>query len=282
MRSSAPTNPDRAAPGYFSDDSMLRRIHRERAVALSGPRALLMQAAHPLAVVGLLSHSTAIEEPYDRLARTAQVMSTIGFGSRTDADRITKHVRAMHRRVSGRIPNAVGPYPAGTPYRADDPKLLLWVLFTLVDSALVIYQKYVGKLSRDEQAAYWEDYKVVGQLFGLRRSAMPKTIDDLDEYRERMLTGDELHITDWARERARQIVLEPPIPTVARPLLETVNFITITLLPDRIRDEYGFSPLPPAFVRRALVAGGAEYVKRGVVPLLPEKLRYVPSAREAA
>src|SRR4051794_15408616 len=103
-----------AAAGYFSDDSMLRRIHRERAVALSGPRALLMQATHPLAVSGLLAHSSAMDEPYDRLARTAQVMSTIGFGTREEADRITKHVRAMHRRVQGRIPTAVGRYPAGT------------------------------------------------------------------------------------------------------------------------------------------------------------------------
>jgi uncharacterized protein (DUF2236 family) len=27
-----------------------------------------MQAAHPLAVSGLLAHSTAVDEPYDRLA----------------------------------------------------------------------------------------------------------------------------------------------------------------------------------------------------------------------
>jgi hypothetical protein len=27
--------------GYFSDDSMLRRVHGERAFALAGPRALL-------------------------------------------------------------------------------------------------------------------------------------------------------------------------------------------------------------------------------------------------
>src|SRR3954449_8392369 len=110
-----------AAAGYFSDDSMLRRIHRERAVALSGPRALLMQATHPLAVSGLLAHSSAMDEPYDRLARTAQVMSTIGFGARAEADRINKHLRGMHPRVPGRTPTAVGRYPAGTPYRADDP-----------------------------------------------------------------------------------------------------------------------------------------------------------------
>jgi uncharacterized protein (DUF2236 family) len=260
---------------------MLRRLHRERALALYGPRALLMQAAHPLAVTGLLAHSSALDEPYDRLARTAETLSTIGFGSRADADRVTSHVRAMHRRVSGRLPAAVGRYPAGTPYRADDPELLLWILFTLVDSGLVVYRRYVGSLSRAEEAAYWEDYKVVGRLFGLQPRDMPDSLEDLDAYRQRMLTGDELHVTDWARERARAIVLEPPVPWMARPLLETVNFVTIALLPDRIRREYGFAPVPPAFVRKALVHGGAEYMKRVAIPLLPERLRLVPAARAA-
>ena len=268
-------------PSYFSDYSMLRRVHRERALALSGPRALLMQAAHPLAVSGLLAHSSALDEPYERLARTAQTLSTIGFGSRAEADEITAHVRAMHRRVRGRLPQAIGPYPAGTPYRADDPELLLWVLFTLVDSGLVVYRMYVGSLSRSEEAAYWEDYKIIGRLFGLRDRDLPDTVNDLEAYRRRMLDGDTLYVSDWARERARKIVLEPPVPWAARPVLETVNFITVALLPRRVRRQYGFSPLPPPFLRRAMVAGGAEYVKRAVLPLLPDRLRFVPHARAA-
>jgi uncharacterized protein (DUF2236 family) len=90
-----------------------------------------------------------------------------------------------------------------------------------------------------------------------------------------------LLVTDWARRRAREIVLEPPIPWMAQPLLQTANFITIALLPDRIRHEYGFRPLPPAPVRKAVVAGGAEYVKRAVVPFMPDRLRLVPAARAA-
>ena len=268
--------------GYFDDSSMLRRVHRERALALSGPRALLMQAAHPLAVSGLLAHSTAVDDPYERLARTAEVMGTIGFGERSEANSVTRTVRAMHKRVNGKLREAVGPYPAGTPYRADDPELLLWVLFTLVDSGLVVYRTYVGSLTRDEEEGYWKDYRVVGRLFGLRADDMPRTLADLDDYRRSMLDGDRLFITDWARERARSIVLEPPVPWMAQPLLETVNFITIALLPDRIRREYGFAPVPPAFVRRALVRAGGEYVKRGVVPFLPDRLRLVPAARAAA
>jgi len=271
----------RAVTGYFDERSMLRQIHRERALALSGPRALLMQAAHPLAVSGLLAHSSALDEPYERLARTAQTLSTIGFGSREEADDVTRHVRAMHRHVRGRLAGAVGPYAKGTPYRADDPELLLWVLFTLVDSGLVVYRKYVGSLSREAEAAYWEDYKVIGRLFGLRARDLPATIEDLDAYRRRMLDGEELFVTDWARRRATKIVLEPPVSWTARPLVETVNFITIALLPDRIRRLYGFSPLPPPLVRKALVAGGAEYVKRAVLPFLPQRLRLVPHARAA-
>ena len=265
-----------ATEGYFDDDSMLRRLNRERVMALSGPRALLMQAAHPLAVTGLLAHSSALDAPYERLARTARVMHTIGFGSREDAHSVTRHVRAMHRSVRGRLKEPVGCYPAGAEYRAEDPELLLWVLFTIVDSSLVVYRAYVGSLNEDEEAALWKDYRLVGRLFGLRPSDMPRTLADLHDYRRSMLEGDILHVTDWARERARAIVLEPPVPLAARPLLETVNFVTIALLPDRIREQYGFSPLPPVLVRKALVRAGAEYVKRGVLPFVPQRLRLRP------
>src|ERR1700743_3722887 len=194
-----------ARPGYFDDDSAIRRVLRERALALSGPRALLMQAAHPLAVAGLLAHSDALEDPYVRPARTAEIMHTIAFGARADADRATRRVRAMHRAVRGRLPDAVGPYPAGSPYRADDPELLMWILYSLIDSAVVVYRTYVGRLDEDERAALWDDYRVVGRLFGLRRGQMPATVAELDEYGRDMLTGDKLFVGDWARRRAREI-----------------------------------------------------------------------------
>ncbi len=276
------TSPSSAAPGYFTDESVIRRVMRERALALSGPRALLMQAAHPLAVAGLLAHSEALDDPYARLARTAQVMNTVTFGSRADADRITRRVRAMHRAVRGRLPDTVGIFPQGTPYRADDPRLLMWILYSLVDSAIVVYRTYVGRLDRAERAALWDDYRVLGRLFGLRARDMPPTFTDLEAYGREMLTGDELQVGPWARRRARAIVLEPPVPPLARPVRDTVNFITIALLPDRIRSEYGFAPLPPAAVRRALVGAGALYVRRGVLPMLPAQIRQVPAARRAA
>jgi uncharacterized protein (DUF2236 family) len=264
--------------GYFTDDSMLRVVHREFAVALSGQRALLMQATHPVAFAGFFAHTGALDEPYERLNRTARVMDTIGFGSREAADRATRRVRAMHRRVSGVITEPAGRFPAGTPYAADDPVLLLWILATLVDSALLVYEKYVRRLTRDERDAYWQDYKVVGRLFGLADDEMPDAIEDFDAYMDDFLAGDDLFITDEARELAIKIVMRPPVPLKARPLLELANQITVGLLPARMRRGYGLRWDP---MRSVALHGGAEYVKRVVVPVLPERLRLVSSARAA-
>ena len=154
------------------------------------------------------------------------------------------------------------------------------MLFTLVDSGLVVYRTYVGSLTRDEEEGYWKDYRVVGRL-GLRADAMPRTLADLDDYRRSMLEGDSLFITDWARARPRDRARTAGAVD-GTALLETVNFITIALLPDRIRREYGFASVPPAFVRRALVRAGGEYMKRAVVPFLPDRLQARPGGADAA
>jgi uncharacterized protein (DUF2236 family) len=262
---------------YFSDDSMARRVHRETVVGLSGSRTLLMQAAHPVAFAGFFAHTGALDEPYERLGRTAKVMNTIYFGPRAEADRLTRRVRAMHARVRGELAEPAGRFPAGTPYAADDPELLLWILATIADSSLLVYQKYVG-LDRDERDAYWQDFKLVGTLFALRDDEMPGSIEDFDAYMAQMLASGDLCLTPEARELGKQIVMRPPVPLRFRPLLELVNQITVGLLPADLRRDYGLSWDP---ARSVALHGGAEYVKRVLVPLLPERLRVTPRARAA-
>ena len=264
---------------YFDHHSLLREVVSHRLTALSGPRALLVMAAHPVAFAGFFAHTGALDEPYQRLARTAQVMDTITFGEAAEAERATRIVRAMHHRVSGELAEPAGRFPAGTPYRADDPALLLWILSTLVDSALVVYQRYVGSLSHAERDAYWRDYRVIGRLFGLADHEMPATIDDFDAYWRGMLRSDDLFVGDEARALAIQIVLRPPVPLLARPLLELANQITIGLLPGRVRRMYGLRWDP---LRGLALRGGAEYAKRILVPLLPDRVRLVSSARATA
>jgi uncharacterized protein (DUF2236 family) len=263
----------------FNDDSMLRRVIREQVVGLSGPRALLMQAAHPVAFAGFFAHTGALDEPYERLARTARVLDLIAFGPAEDARRATRRVRAMHRRVRGELAEPGGRFAAGTPYAADDPALLLWILAALADSAAVVYQRYVTTLSAAEREALWADYRLVGRQFGLRAADMPPTWDDFQAYVLDMVEGEDLHVSQEARDLAVQIVMRPPVPLRMRPVLELANQITVGLLPPRLRRQYGFAWDP---VRAVAIRSGAEYAKRFVVPLLPERLRLVPSARRAA
>jgi uncharacterized protein (DUF2236 family) len=257
--------------GYFTDASLIRRVQREQVVGLSGPRALLMQAAHPVAFTGFFRSTGALDDPYARLRRTAAVLDAITYGERADADRQTARVRAVHRRVRGTLPEPAGRFPAGTPWAADDPDLLLWIIATLADSGLVVYERYVRSLGDDERQAYWDDHRLIGTLFGLAEADMPATIAGFEAYVDDMLAGDVLHVTPQARELAIGIVMRPPVPLLARPVLEVANLVTVGLLPDRLRREYGFGWDP---VRGLMVRGGAEYAKRVVLPLLPGRLRY--------
>jgi uncharacterized protein (DUF2236 family) len=151
------------------------------------------------------------------------------------------------------------------------------VLFTLVDSGLVVYERFVAKLSYDERERYWADFRVVGELFGLAPDEMPADIAELDDYRELMYASGRLHVSDWAREQGRAIVLDPPVPLWARPLVELVNYVTVDLLPQQIRDGYGFFPLPPPALRGLTVSATAQYLKRVVLPVLPQRLRRIPA-----
>src|SRR3954454_18614280 len=204
--------------GYFTDDSMLRRVVGDRVTGLSGQRALLVMAAHPVAFAGFFAHTGSLDDPYARLERTATVMNAIAFGTRRQADRLTAHVRAMHRRVRGELKESAGPFPAGTQYRGDDPELLLWILAALAESAMLVYSKYVRALSPTELDDLWADYRVVGRCFGLEDHDMPRDHAAFAAYMEGMYEGGDLAVTPAARELAIDIVLHPPVPLHLMPL----------------------------------------------------------------
>lgn len=258
-------------PGYFHDRSQIRRVQREHVVALAAGRTLLMQAAHPLAFEGFFAATTTLDDPYARLRRTGEVIDAVVFGSQVEADRQTARVRRVHRAVRGRLAAPAGVFPAGTPWAADDPELLLWIIATLADSGLVVYERYVGALSAGERDAYWHDYRVMGALFGLEPDDMPSGFREFEDYLRTMLGGDTLHVTAAARDVATAVILRPPVPLAMRPLVELANAITVGLLPATLRREYRLSWDP---LRGLALRAGSEYSRRLLLPVLPRRLRH--------
>ncbi|MEA2411026.1 MAG: hypothetical protein QOC77_1587 [Thermoleophilaceae bacterium] len=265
--------------GYFpAGESMLRRVHGERAVGLLyGQRALLMQATDPVAFTGLVGSTNGLEAPFERLVRTAKIMESVYFGSREEADRVTARVREMHTRVRGAIDEPAGPHPAGTPYAADRPDMLLWILACLADSALVVYRAFVGPLADPGQRErFWSDYLLVGELFGLARADAPPDYDSFRDYMRARVRSDDLFVTGEARTLGRRVAFELPLPARRRAVLPAVNLAVVGTLPPRVRRLYEI-PWTPAHGAAFQALARATKLSR---PLLPHDVRRGRSARD--
>jgi uncharacterized protein (DUF2236 family) len=257
--------------GYFpAGESVLRRIHGERAVGLNyGQRALMIGAAHPVNFIGTQANTRSGSRPFLRLAHTAKVFETVFFGTRAEADQALAFVERLHHRVSGELTEAAGRWPAGTSYSAFDPQLMLWTVAVIADSAEAFYETFVRPLSPAEQEALWGDYVRFGELFGMPREAAPASYREFRDYWEGMWSGGDLHLTDEAREVALAIAFEIPLPRYLHPPRELHNLVLAGTLPPRVRELFGirWSAWHAAAFRSA-VAG-----MRAARPLTPRRLR---------
>jgi uncharacterized protein (DUF2236 family) len=219
---------------------MLRRVNGTRAVgSLYGQRALLIQATHPLAFAGLIANTDGLDAPFRRLARTAKAMETVFFGTCAEADAVTERVRRMHLRVRGELREPAGRYPAGSRYDANDPEFLLWILACIADSGLAVYEQLVCRLTPDERDAYWSDYVLLGELFGLDRADAPADYAEFRAYMDDRLKSADLHVIEEAHQIARYVAFELPLPAGHAPVLKLLNFLLLGLLPERVRELYG-------------------------------------------
>ena len=214
--------------GLYSDDSITRRVNRENILLLGGGRALLMQLAHPKVAAGVDDHSDFRTQPIRRLRRTVLMTMAIVFGERETALAAARAVNQVHARVRG------------DDYRALDPNLLLWVHATLVDSALVTYQAFVGRLTTAEREDFYQESKLAGELLGIPRDRFPHTLRDFDSYLDAMITGGEVSVTARAKELGR-LVVRPPLRLVPGPVLVPFTVVTAGLLPPALREAYGLA-----------------------------------------
>jgi uncharacterized protein (DUF2236 family) len=254
---------------------MLRRVHGTRAVGtLYGQRALLVQATDPLAFAGLMANTDGLDAPFRRLARTAQTMERVFFGSRDEADAVTARVRRMHSRVRGELDEPAGRYPAGSEYSADSPEFLLWILACLADSALAVYERLVCSLDADERERFWADYVLLGELFGLERAEAPADSAEFRASMDERLRGDDLHVIEQAYEIGRRVAFDLPLPASRAPALPLINFLVIGLLPKRVRDLYGID----WSIGRQVAYDGLCYSLRAGARLSPAALRRGPTS----
>lgn len=220
--------------------SMARRVHGERAVGLLyGQRALLIGALEPLTYTGTMLSTTSADRPFQRLARTAKIQETILLGTREEADKALAVVNRLHERVKGTLPEAAGAHPAGTPYSAFDPELMLWTLAVIADSGRAMYEAMVRPLTDSEREGLWQDYVRFGELFGLPRSEVPGSYREFGAWWEARMSSPDLQATEHGLDMAPLVAFEQPVPTPARGNIVAQNHIIKGTLPPRVREIFG-------------------------------------------
>src|ERR671932_2524220 len=90
--------------GLFGPDTVTWRLHADPVVGLGGLRALLLQALHPLAMIGVTQHSDFRRDPWGRLMRTAGYIGVTTYGTTDEAREAAARVRRIHDAVRGRDP----------------------------------------------------------------------------------------------------------------------------------------------------------------------------------
>jgi uncharacterized protein (DUF2236 family) len=241
--------------GYFQPESVIRRVGNSPLVPLlGGGPAVLLQVAHPLVAVGVVRHSDYRSDLWRRLVRTLRALYLIVYGSKEEAEAAGAAVQAVHAHVHGRTSERLGRFPAGTPYTASDPALMLWVHATLVETSLAAYGRFVRRLTSDEEERHYREMAIVGRLFGTPASVIPASLADFREYMGAQLSGPDLCVTNPAREVAA-VILEARLPPPLRLIGPAHRLSSAALLPVRLREEYGLGWSRTHSVALALAAG---------------------------
>jgi len=271
--------------GLFGPSSQAWRLNRESTLLLgAGPRALLMQIAHPLIAEGVAQHSDFRADPWRRLRATLRSYLTIIFGTSAQARAEIGRLNRFHRQVNGPVTDPGAARTFGPRYDARDAQLALWVHATLIDATLVANERWIGRLTRSQRAGFYAETRPIGRAFGIPDALLPVDIEAFDRYLEAMIGPDgPVHVGALARDLA-QAILRPPLGSL-HPLLARVpagsyawTFLpAIELLPASIRSGYGL----PWGRREQLIATWLTAGYRAWRPVLPTSLRTMPWARAA-
>ena len=289
---------DRAGPaGLYGPASEAWRLNREAALLLgAGPRALLLQVAHPLVAEGVDQHSDLRSDPWGRLSGTLRSYLRIVYGPTTVARAEIRRLNGLHRGVTGPVRDATAAARLGGAYAARDPDLALWVHATLVDSTLAAIDAWLGPVPAERRERFYAETLVVGRLFGIPDDRLPQDVTAFDAYVAGMLApSGPVHPTATARQLASMILRPPLAPLVERgpvarrlgvaaaPVAALLRLVpsgavgwlfvpAIGLLPAATRVEYGLPWGPRERAIEAWLVG----VWRASLPAIPPRWRWFP------
>ncbi|MFE4450727.1 oxygenase MpaB family protein [Streptomyces sp. NPDC056796] len=247
------------------------------------PAALTLQVARPAVGAGVDAYSVFRTDPWGRGERSLSSLQLWVYGGEEAAEE-GRRLRELHRAIRGTDTR-------GRPYHALAPANYAWVHATGFPVYRHATRYLVRPLTGAQERALYREWLQVGRVLGIHDRDMPQTIEEFWPYYRRML-AEEVEATVVVRELVATDVPVPPPdrgplvlrlllralwPVLLPPLARFRRFLTTGLMPPDAREAIGLEWTPEQ--ERRLRRFGA--VVRRIVPLLPERLRYLPRARSA-
>ncbi|WP_175470149.1 oxygenase MpaB family protein [Curtobacterium sp. MCBA15_001] len=228
----------RASRPSSGRDRDLRRFLTDSTPVLSGGRAILLQIADPVVAAGVRRHSDFARRPQQRLAHTLMYVYAVVIGTPRDAATATGFVNRAHAPVTG----------------ADDVDRQLWVAATLFDSALWAHEAFGAPVPPDLAQRVLDAYAPLGVALRVPAERWPSSVADFERYWTRTLA--DLRVTDDARGVVRDLLHPRFAPLWVRAAMPLVRVVTVGMLPDAMRAQYGFAwgPREQRRYRRATAA----------------------------
>jgi uncharacterized protein (DUF2236 family) len=240
---------------YFTNDSVVARVHADPALIIGGIRALMEQALHPQAMAGVAKYSDFRDDAWGRLRRTGDYLALFTYGVREEVDRAAERVRMLHHRLG-----------------LDTQEELLWVHTSMVDAFIDVALRSGMPLSELEVDEYLREMVLFAELVGVDRATVPSSYEELKNY----MIGiqPKLAATEEAKRTAVFLTFPPmslPIrlATPAPALWASVATLAAASLPRWARDMYGW----PTFPGQELVTNRALRAFRSNTLKLPASLR---------
>jgi len=228
-------------------DRDLRRFLADSTPVAAGGRAILLQIADPVVGAGVRRHSDFARRPQQRLAHTLMFVYAVVIGTDADAAVATSFVHRAHRTVTG----------------ADEVDRQLWVAATLFDSARRAHELFGDPVDAVRAEAVLRAYAPIGTALRVPVDRWPDSVDAFDRYWADTL--DRLEVTDDARGVVRDLLHPRFAPVWVRAAMPLVRIVTVGMLPDAVREQYGFA-WGPREQRRFRVAVRRVRRVRSLVP----------------
>jgi uncharacterized protein (DUF2236 family) len=230
---------------------------------------LLMQVAHPTVAAGVRDFSDFDERPWNRLIRTIDYVTILVYGGR-DAVAMGRRLRELHKGFQGTRAD-------GKRYYALEPKAYAWVHATLLEVYVRGHQQFGRPMRPDQIERFYDEYRGLGRLVGVREHDLPPTWTEFRDYFEAVIDRELQHTETVDRVlRSVRYAVPPPIPlpgplwrAIRMPARRALWIGGVGMLAPRLRERFEL-PWTRRDEAQFRALGAAS---RALTPVLPERVR---------